>query len=366
MANEPYIQRTVGTLDRVRTVLYEASLIFLTGVVVAVVGFSIWSRLYQPSLVRFSREYAAADAHEQIRISERYLDLYPAGELLQMVEAVHSAGVCHVEAHPFGRAVYRHTKNFSESIKQCGGACTYGCFHGAMMEMFATESDTLGGVVNEEDPDSYLDHVKALAPDLCDRPEVASVVRSRFCTHGIGHTFAYLSQGDLAEAVASCEVLDSKSSISSCVTGVFMEYLFDPSRIRELDTTGPEPCDIYPKYTGECYRYKAYGWLHAWGTVDAALSSCSALGEHRLQCIREVAEASSTEQLLKTQEGIESLCGSRTGDERRMCVIGAFLKIIDLNNGDDSDHACDRVLVGYRSICLQILHEYHAAHQTRQ
>lgn len=73
-----------------------------------------------------------------------------------------------------------------------------------------------------------------------------------------------------------------------------------------------------------------------------------------LLCIANTAEAAATEGLLGTREGMESICGGLTGEKRDACVDGALTKIIDLNDGDDSEHVCDLVAAEYRPRCLAV------------
>ena len=187
-------------MNRFRSVLYEIAIIVLMGVAIALLVTGAMRYMHHSTLADFKREYAAGNAAQQETIAEKYLSRFTAAELLGVIDGGSVDGVCHVQSHGIGRAVYKISQNFSQSIKQCGDACTFGCFHGAMMQMFATDSDTLGGTVEGDSPAQYLQRIKDVAPDLCLKPEVESVVRIRSCTHGIGHSFQSLTN-DLDESV---------------------------------------------------------------------------------------------------------------------------------------------------------------------
>lgn len=248
--------------------------------------------------------------------------------------------------------------NFGGAIQACGGSCTHGCFHGVMMEMFQTDSDTLGGVLNDGSPQDILAGIERIAPDLCSMPEVENVVLPRYCTHGLGHSLAYFSGNDLEASIRSCSVLTKRHAVNSCVSGVFMETLFSTTSTALLLTSGTEPCDRFPGNEVPCYRYKAYGWIYVHGGVQPALTACDRFGDFTLLCIRSVAMAAARDETVETRDGIEDLCGRLAGDKRAECVIGALLKIIDSNNGHDSDSLCHPVDPMYRDICLSMLQKF--------
>ncbi len=345
-------------IDTLRSILYEISVIFLIGVVIAVLGFSAWNYLNRSSMSRFTEEYDRSSSAQQVVVAERYLKRFPASALMSAVEEKYSTGVCHVEGHPVGRAVYKSHPSFSDAIRQCGSACTYGCFHGVLMEMFDTDSDTLGGVIEEQSPEEYLSQVKAVAKDLCTRPEVESVVRTRYCYHGLGHVFASMGGTDLKSAIDSCGIFSDRYVADTCRSGAFMEYLLSTSSAPVYYTKDERPCDAFPLYKSTCYRYKAYGWIDTWGSVEAAFQGCAAFGKDEILCIRSVAQAVSTRTLIESTEEFEKLCGSFVGEKRSACVDGAIRRNIELNNGDDSGHSCDRLDEPFRTYCVDYTHAY--------
>ena len=345
-------------MDRLRTILYEASLVFLCGVVIASVITIAWSATHRLTIERFKREYSRGMTADQQAIADTYINVFSVAELMQAVEEQNVDGTCHIQGHPIGRALYKTNPNFTEGIRQCGSSCTYGCFHGVMLQMFDTDSDTLGGVIEDETPEEYLAHVKTVAKDLCRKPEVQSVVQLRTCYHGLGHVFESMEHNDLGKGLHDCGIFKNAKEAEACVTGVFMEHLFNPSALIERNTKGEEPCSAYPQYTKECFIYKAYGWVTAWGGVAPAMKACDSFGDRKLICIRDVARVGANVKMLETSAGFNALCGAPAGDEYKQCVLGAFLKIIYLNNGDDSDAACADVAKPFREACVQVLHAY--------
>lgn len=350
----------MNRMPGLRTVLFECSLIVLIGSAIAVVAVYGWKEFRYPTIAEFQRAYAQGDVLQQRAVAETYLKYFSPAELLQAIEVANADTTCHSQGHGIGRALYKSNPNFSAVIQQCGGSCTHGCFHGAMMEMFSTESDTLGGVIEDKTPESYLKHIQAVASELCTEPQVVSVVHPRFCTHGLGHVFAYFSPHDMDAAVHSCERLKTKFGVRGCESGVFMEYLFGTTSRAVFAGKGEAPCDRYPQYLQECYTFKAYGWLYEWGSVPRALEACHKNGIDANLCILTVAQAGANKKLMESDAGFEKLCGTLSGDERNTCITGAVLKIIDINNGDDTERLCDPVAPAYRNACLEELRSYTA------
>jgi hypothetical protein len=345
-------------MESVSTFLFPIAVAILIAAV-CIGGYIVYTERHTDSLNAFVSAYAKGDALTRERIADEYLTRYPAQDLLDTLEARYADDVCHLQAHPIGRAIYKRTQNFTESTRQCGGACTYGCFHGVLMGMFATDSDTLGGVIEDESSEEYLAHVQRVAKDLCTKPEVESVVRKRTCYHGLGHVFEYIEHEDLQRGLKSCDVFEDASAHYSCVTGVFMEHLFSASSTAVMYTRDTRPCDAFPEYTNECYIYKSYGWLKAWGSTRAAITACESFGQTARSCIVHVAQAAANMKLLETKEGFDSICGSVPLQYRDACFEGAIVKVIDLNNGDDSEHACDRIALMYYGTCIDVLKAFH-------
>lgn len=226
------------------------------------------------------------------------------------------------------------------------------------MQMFSTDSDTLGGVIEEESTAEYLTHVQKVAHDLCTRPDVESVVHTRYCYHGLGHVFAYLSGNDLDATIRSCDTLRTPYGRGNCATGGFMEYLMSTSSVAVQNTKDDDVCDIHPQYRKACYRYKAYGWMQAWGGYEPALRGCDQFGEHRLQCIQSTAQAQAAAVIVESADNIRKLCKTLTGDGRIACIEGALLRVTELNNGDDSDQACANVEEPYHQYCLNYIRAF--------
>lgn len=337
--------------------LREGALILVTGITLATFGVYAWNSLHHPTLEAFRSEYLRTPYKGQEAIAKRFLAWYTPHELLASIQGGAADGVCHVEAHAIGRAIYAQNRNFSDSLKQCGNSCTFGCFHGVMMGVFATDSDTLGGSVEAESPAEYLASIRDSAVDLCSRPEVQGTVHARSCVHGLGHVFVS-GTGDIAASLESCKTLKDIEAVNACAAGVFMEYLFDSSHSAVMLKKGPAPCDSYPSFTASCYQYKAYGWLLAYEDPHAALVACDALGTNARICIRSTGRAAATEHVVEGGGEVDGLCGFLPREKRDECMSGAYMKALDLYDADDVDRVCDRVDTVHRSHCDRALKQF--------
>jgi hypothetical protein len=344
-------------MNRIRRTLFEVSVIFFIGVIIAAIVLMVVPSLRAPSVESFEREYFTASSADRERIAERYLASLPVDRLYESLSRTYGTDSCHVPGHPIGRALYTKIPNFGEAIRQCPTTCAYSCFHGVMMQMFSSESDTLGGVVDEVTPETFIERVKSEARDLCYRPEVTSVTHPQACTHGLGHVFALLSGTNLKEAVDACAILPDARAIDSCASGAFMEYLFSPAAATVALSKGKEPCDDYPGHVRSCYRYKAYGWIKTWGGAQAALAACNSLGDHALDCIESVGRGAATEKTLASGAGISALCMSLSGQAQDRCILGEMMKYIDINIAE-TDSACTKIDPVYHDACERALADY--------
>jgi len=302
--------------------------------------------------------YVGENDTQRQKIAAQYLNTVPASDLLDALEQKYP--LCNTEAHPLGRAVFDRTQNLSAAIAQCGTKCSDGCFHGAMMEMFSTQNDTFGGLVNDADPESVLADVESLAHDLCFKPEVAKFIALSPCIHGLGHVFIYLSNYDLKGALAACKSLGSSARASDCAGGVFMEFMSHSADDPRVSGKEYYPCDEFSAYSVSCYRYKASSMLTVWGDKQEALGACEALDTNsRLACIRGVGHAVSIQQkiTMPSTDDFWNICGSvETSPEHQACVKGVIDNVLINVDPASLESACGKMPVQYRPTCLQIAH----------
>ncbi len=323
--------------------------------VLFIFGGLAYARSAKPDIASFLIQYDNAADDDRESIASAYLKLYPASELLSALDAEYP--LCHTQGHPLGRAIYKADPNFKDAVATCANRCNNGCFHGALMEMFSTKTDTFGGVIDGDDPDSYLSQLMAVAHDVCERPEVAGLILPWSCVHGLGHVFAYVTREDLATSMKGCESLGSQEKKSLCAGGLFMEYMSDEKNEMALDQKNEFPCDKFPWVRAQCYAYKGAHSLIAWGSVKNAMDHCRTLGSAGLSCIRGIGFAVSRDEYLDTKDGLATECGGfNDPKETSACIEGAVFHVVA--NLDGSTNApCDAMADPYRTECVRQLDE---------
>jgi hypothetical protein len=305
----------------------------------------------------FVEQYTEAPFEKKGRIAEYFSAFisYP-----EMVDALQKADqVCHSEAHPLGRAVYRKTNSLDESLKICGNSCSDGCSHGVLMEMFSSDSDYFNGRGGDA-PSSML---QALAEDgdaLCRNGVVASGIFPRQCFHGMGHVMMYMAGYDLAKAVNGCDALNAAYSVH-CRSGAFMEFMGNDRADSKREVDPYYPCDIFPQYARGCYFFRANAILKAHGLPES-LELCRKLTKDDAHaCIHGLGAALFyfDQSIVKENGGIEKACSMNDPAELDLCVEGALDRVAIVVD-DRTDEGCNMVASDYRSRCAKLLQETRA------
>jgi len=325
-------------------------------IVVLIVSVSIAAVLFSErssAIERFADRYLAASDEERERIAEEHLKVYSPGVLLEALEGRDS--LCHSAAHPVGRVIFRRSGNITDAMRQCQQACSYGCFHGALMELFSTNSDTLGGRLSEEG-NGALDEIADEASKFCFSDDVARVVLLRECIHGIGHVVTYAADYDLSKAVASCARLKRAGLSDVCAAGAFMEFIQRAEYRPTVSQKNFYPCDLFPQQARGCYAFKGRFMLEAWGTFDAAVGACQTLATmpERIGCIRGLGIAIGMRTELSRPDALDGTCGELAEGERTACIEGAVSATVLRMDDGDSD-PCLTMAPFFRDLCL-LLH----------
>ncbi len=304
------------------------------------------------TIENFTHAYVNADESERQRLSESYLEDFSSKELLAAQE--HAFKICHFQAHPFGRAVYKKEQNFAGAIAQCGNSCNSGCFHGVLMEMFKTDSDNFGGLIEDEDPVAYLESITDDAKRLCASPELDGLVMPVFCQHGLGHVFAYVSDYNIKAALRSCTEMGPGFRSTACAGGAYMEYMGSTTDTAKFTKKDFFPCDKVQQYSQHCYRYKGKFMAEGWGGLKEAMEACATLSERRkIDCTRGVAFWTVTVEDLARENGLDAVCGTITDTKQHAeCEYGAISYVV-LSTDSATNEACERMSPQYQNECIE-------------
>lgn len=327
--------------------------LMLIGVLAAsAIVYGMWPSLHRWIEMRqFLQAYDSADQTAKEFVAERFLSLLSSRDMIAALEK--RDPLCHSEAHPLGKEIYRETQNLPRSLAMCGSGCSYGCFHGVLMQMFSSESDNFGGAVTGiSDADVFSEIIRSV-PTFCAQREVQSVVTPWICLHGIGHVIMYLSHYDIAHALSVCEELPNATETSICAGGAFMEYIRSEDNAPAISQQNFFPCDQYPGFAKPCFVYKGQPMVRAFGSTDAALDACASLEpvDERTSCIRGVGVGGTSLEMLKRPGGLDPVCGSLVGRELMACIDGAVSSIVFRMEADKP--ACPSLASPYDQYCAQ-------------
>ncbi len=306
-----------------------------------------------PSLEQFATDSANSVGNAQEQVAQLYLKYYSPQQLTSALAETYPGARCHSQAHGLGRAIYKQTLNLSSAMATCGTQCNEGCFHGVLMQMFSTDSDTLGGIIEDETADAYIAHVEAVAKDLCSQPEVAGIIKPIFCVHGLGHVFMYVSNYDLKKALPHC-VLFNPAIRSGCYFGLFMEYIAAPAVQQHLSTSDVTYCQSVPLDARKaCYNYMSALWIvqHTYSSESAIMQACTRLNsDDALLCIHGASFQYGRRKLVSAHIDVDGFCSGLTDSMQRACVSGLIDSVVD-NDTSATNEDCKIFTDSYRSEC---------------
>src|SRR5262249_15575286 len=132
----------------------------------------------------FLADFFAAPVNAREAIIEKYSQDVPYKTMANLLDVQNK--LCHSEAHPLGRVIFRDTQSVSESLRMCGNTCSFGCFHGVLMEMFGAKSDYFGASVDDAQTEKEaLQNISKAADTFCLRSDIKNIIWPVECVHGL-------------------------------------------------------------------------------------------------------------------------------------------------------------------------------------
>jgi hypothetical protein len=302
----------------------------------------------------FAEEYGAIrkakpfDYHLR-SLYERYLDKIGANGLIDGITAQNPT--CHDEAHDLGKAIYAKLRDVGTSLRTCQNACYSGCMHGVLMGFFADA----GGKPLQKGDGADDDHVEfedvvGKVSTICDDGEMARMYRRGDCAHGVGHALMYLSDYDVAKAVAGCDAFAEYGMRYYCATGAYMEYVTTHDMADATTKPTYFPCDENA-YPAACFRYKLPQVLDrdlASGKSPlVVVTACENYeGKVRLGCFHGIGNAAMG-MLAKGMVKLGKVCGAGDDADQRVCIEGAMERMAKYHPAIASK-TCDTLEDGWR------------------
>ena len=255
----------------------------------------------------------------------RYLTGHTTQQALRLLDRYQAedGGVrnaCHLVVHAIGRETFRIRKSVHASFQVCDGTCHSGCYHG-VVERFIGGVE--GGHVSQDD-------LRRRAADVCPGPPGTYLHFQ--CVHGLGHGLLYFSGYRLDEALSICDSLPTEKEQRSCYGGVFMENLgaASPQKRDVHPTDYHYPCSrLGPRYRGDCYLMQTSRMIDMGLFTGRLFEECAKAGRYRRQCMTSIGRDLANHARVDGPEWVASQCQWHPASDRRACIRGLVVALID-------------------------------------
>ena len=226
---------------------------------------------------------------------------------------------CHSLMHFTGQAAFLRSRNVSQSLSEGNPVCFAGYYHG-VLEEYLTEKRA-----DADDP-----AIRAEVPQLCEPVKAQARKKYNECLHGLGHALMFLTEDELPNSLALCDLLPTADEQGWCYSGVFME---NSTSATNRDHPSPYlrpdeplyPCTILDEqYLPMCYTLQSFYFAeiekYDW---EKTAAWCMKVPErHRWGCFHAIGQT----QVGFTQDEnlmAENCALMPTDDGRTMCIRGA-------------------------------------------
>ena len=312
-----------------KIIIFSLGLIAIAGIATAV--YSVNRNQPKTKEEKFFQEFELAGEREKRPVFEKYINELGPTTMLDILES-HYPG-CHSQAHELGRTIFAQTKNIEESFTTCSTRCSYACFHGVLMEIFA-DSTAQKDVIHNH-PEGTTDHLHVETEDIitkarivCDDLGNTDDTVKGACVHGLGHGFTLLFPDNLTSALDLCNTIyKDAASRFYCASGVFMQRDLDRGAQDAQSANPLYPCDTFTDIPAACYAFKITRLVYEQNYQDDdIIKLCLSLPTHeRRGCFMGYGFHNYIP-LLENPELLGELCGTGDTNDKKMCIDGAVLQ----------------------------------------
>ena len=238
---------------------------------------------------------------------------------------------CHPIVHEIGHAaVARYGANIPRLYARGDPFCSAGYYHGVTEQVIV---------------DIGAERFLAAADSLCDDlgGQARHSIYHRNCAHGIGHGFLLLLDGDLPEALTTCDRLADTWERRSCYGGAFMQNVMGLSESRYLRPRDPlYPCaELADRHREMCYQKQTgYALFARNGSVSEVFALCDRVGRaYRAPCYQGLGTSAAVHNLKQVRAArdlrrltAEACTLGRGHAARAGCVAGAVRALINYDH----------------------------------
>ncbi len=268
---------------------------------------------------------------------------------------------CHEYMHYLGWEEYKKQDNLVKAYLGASGACDGGMYHGI------TE-----GYINDSVAKYSMEELmNSVIPGACEVSftENLSIGMKGYCYHGLGHTFMFLTDNDIVEALPLC---DKVPDPMGCYSGVFMENI-QPKQVGrtgvvsdkyKFDRNNPDfPCSLLnERYKKVCYSFKGGNGLNLESGVEYAFESCKEVdSRYANDCYLGVG-LNIPNPNITNAEAAKS-CNYSLGISKKayeMCISGALYFVVNktLGSAYEADKFCGAVNSQLQRYCYKLAGDY--------
>lgn len=267
---------------------------------------------------------------------------------------------CHQLTHAIGRAALNKYDTVADTYAHGDQYCWSGYYHGAMEEVAIKNG---------------YDYIIENASNIC--APIAAKERNSFyhynCVHGLGHGLMFVKDGNLFEALKSCDSISDSWERTSCYGGVYMQNIMneqtpdkDSRQVAHLKPSEPMyPCTAVDfKYKDQCYLMQTSYALQVVGyDFKKVFKLCSEVDkEFRNTCYMSLGRDASGNSISNVQQTKTNCLLGPTDEAQRFCVEGAAKDFVSYFHSDQqAKELCNSLPNNLSSECLSIVENYYAS-----
>ena len=267
---------------------------------------------------------------------------------------------CHQLVHVIGRAAYAKYGNLAQTFEHGDQFCWAGYYHGLMEQ-----------VADEEGTQTFLANINTICQPI------AAKARYSFnhynCVHGLGHGVMEALNGNLFQALTTCDgVIDSWEK-TSCYGGVFMQNIMT---VQSPDDTVDhktaflkEDQPMYPctavedKYKEQCYLMQtSYALQVESYDFTKVFALCAGTpAPYKTTCYQSLGRDASG-QTVSDVNGTREKCMLGSDFEAQInCIMGAARDFTAYYHSDvQAKQLCASLQVSMQATCYQTVKSYYS------
>ncbi len=271
---------------------------------------------YKQTADLFSRQFPLKETLALFAQTEAYPEIYTR---------------CHEVTHYLSRNEFTKNQSVPETYSQCNSTCHGGCYHGVLEAYLKSKQVAL-------DSPQFNQEFKTVCGQISDYTKPLLFYE---CLHGLGHAAMFVTDMELPQSLALCDLLPDSANQPRCYSGIFME---NSSSSTSTDHPGKYvkksdllyPCSILEsKYLATCYRYQSsyFSLLTNHNWVEVARLCQTAPVAYQDECIRTIGtnQVGFTQDFMQMKANCQNLT---TYDFRRLCFDGVISSLAYRYVGD--------------------------------